>query len=176
MPVRRFLIEHFTAGASAMSSINWWRNPAAKGASAHVVIDRDGTVYQCRPFNRTAGHAGPSTWVDPNTGVRYTNLNRCSIGIELANGGDSYPRKFSSLEPVRARHKNGGPTTEWERYTEAQIEACKAVSKALVDRYNLDDLIGHEDIAPSRKDDPGPAFPMADVRDHCGFPREIIKP
>jgi N-acetylmuramoyl-L-alanine amidase len=47
------------------------------------------------------------------------------------------------------------------------------VSKLLVERYNLDDLIGHEDIAPSRKTDPGPAFPMANLRVACNFPAMI---
>lgn len=169
MPTRRFLVIHFTAGASAQSSINFWRTPAAKGASAHIVIDRDGTVYQCRPFNRTCGHAGASSWRDPKTKVDYTGLNSCSIGIELANGGDSYPQKFSKLTPVRARHRNGGPETLWERYTPKQLAACEAVSNALVGRYKLDDVVGHDDIAPNRKNDPGPAFPMQSLREACGF-------
>lgn len=171
MPTRRFLVIHFTAGASAKSSIEWWRRSGA--ASAHIVIERDGTIYQCRPFDRTAGHAGSSSWVDPNTGTRYTGLNSCSIGIELANGGDAYPRKFSKLKPIRARHKNGGPEREWERYPEAQLTACRQVSEALVKRYHLDDVIGHEDIAPDRKSDPGPAFPMGELRMACGFPPDV---
>jgi N-acetylmuramoyl-L-alanine amidase len=170
MPVRRFLVIHFTAGGTAQSSIDWWRKPEAKGASAHIVIDRDGTIYQCRPFNRTAGHAGKSGWSDPRTGTRYTGLNSCSIGIELANGGNSYPTRFAAgLAPVHARHKHGGPEVDWEAYPAAQLAACEALSKALVDRYHLDDVVGHEDIAPNRKTDPGPAFPMTALRSACGF-------
>lgn len=169
MAVRRFLVIHFTAGASAMSSISWWKDPAAKGASAHFVIDRDGTIFQCRPCNQTAGHAGLSSWRDPKTKKQYTQINSCSIGIELANGGDSYPTKFSSLPPTRAKHKNGGPEKDWETYTAAQIAACEMISKVLVDRYNLDDVVGHEDVAPKRKTDPGPAFPMLQLREACGF-------
>lgn len=169
MLTRRFLVIHFTAGASAASSVEWWKNPEAKGASAHIVIDRDGTIIQCRPFNRTAGHAGKSQWRDPHTGTLYQGLNACSIGIELANGGDSYPTRFSNLNPTRARHKNGGPVTDWETYPPEQLAACEAVSKALVARYHLDDLVGHDDIAPHRKTDPGPAFPMTALRAACGF-------
>ncbi len=171
MLTRRFLVIHFTAGASAQSSIEFWKTPEAKGASAHIVIDRDGTIYQCRPFNRTAGHAGKSQWRDPKTGTPYTNLNSCSIGIELANGGDAFPTRFSSgfIKPTRARHKNGGPETDWETYPPEQLAACEALSKALVARYKLDDVIGHEDIAPDRKTDPGPAFPMTALRAACGF-------
>lgn len=164
MPVRRYLVIHFTAGASAESSISWWLNPAAKGANAHVIIDRDGTVFQCRPFNLTAGHAGKSKWKDRQTGTVYENLNSCSIGIELANGGDSFPTKFSKLQPVRARHKNGGPESDWEAYPAEQLAAAEVVCAAIRRRYNIDDVVGHDEIAPGRKTDPGPAFPMNTFR------------
>jgi len=171
MPVRRFLVMHFTSGATARSSVEFWKSPEAKGACAHVIIDRDGTVYQCRPFNRTCGHAGKSTWRDPKTGIRYDGLNACGIGIELANAGDddSLARKWSRMPLLKARHKNGGPVCEWERFTAEQLAACEAVSKALVARYRLDDVVGHDDIAPDRKNDPGPAFPMEKLREACGF-------
>ena len=165
MPVRRFLVVHFTSGASAESSIEFWRSRAAKGASAHVVIDRDGTVYQTRPFNRTCGHAGVSAWVG------FKNLNTCSIGIELANAGDdaALGRRWSSLPLVSAAHKNGGPVKRWEAYPLALLAACEQVAKVLTARYQLDDIVGHDDIAPTRKNDPGPAFPMARLRQSCGF-------
>jgi len=177
MSIRRFLVMHFTSGASAKSSIDFWRTPEAKGAEAHVIIDRDGTIYQVRAFNQEADHAGKSQWRDPNTGKLHTWLNRCSIGIEFANGGDSagLARRYSRLPTLKARHKNGGPVTDWEQYTPEQIQAGIEVSKALVKRYNLDDLIGHDDIAPDRKNDPGPAFPMAQFREACGFPADIKK-
>jgi len=167
MLVRRFLVIHFTAGASALSSIDYWKQ-LANGVCAHLVIDRDGTIYQCRPFNRTAGHAGISRWTDKD-GTNYNGLNKCSIGIELANGGSTFPTRFSKLPPVVAKHKHGGTVREWEAYTPAQLAACTEVSKLLVDRYHLDDVLGHEDIAPGRKQDPGPAFPMAELRKACGF-------
>lgn len=177
MNVRRFLVMHFTAGATGISSINFWKTPEAKGASAHLVIDRDGKVYQCRPFNKTCGHAGVSSWKDPKTGITYTSLNQCSIGIEFANAGDSenLAKKYTKLPLLSAKHKNGGSIKNWERYTPEQIQVGIEISKALVKRYNLDDLIGHEDIAPTRKNDPGPAFPMAEFRVNCGFPAEIKK-
>ena len=79
--VPRFLVMHFTAGASASSSISWLTNPAAR-ASAHLVIARDGTVTQLVPFNRKAWHAGRSRWAG------LTGLNAHSIGIELDNHGE----------------------------------------------------------------------------------------
>lgn len=173
MNIRRFLVIHHTAGGTALSSINFWRSPEAKGASAHLVVDRDGTIFQCRPFSKTCGHAGVSSWTDPRTGVKYNNLNSCSIGIEIANGGDSYPTRFSKLQPITAKHKNGGPVTQWEQYTPEQIATVTEIAKVLVKRYNLDDVVGHEDIAPSRKNDPGPAFPMTAVREACGFKAKL---
>lgn len=171
MPTRRFLVIHFTSGASAESSIEFWRSSAAKGASAHIIIDRDGTVYQTRPFNLTCGHAGASEWNG------FKGLNACSIGIELANAGDNtaLARRWSKLPPVEAKHKNGGPVQNWEAYPIVQLAACEEVSKALVARYCLDDIVGHDDIAPARKNDPGPAFPMASLRTACGFPAVIAR-
>jgi N-acetylmuramoyl-L-alanine amidase len=112
----------------------------------------------------TAGHAGVSRWVDRTSGVEYKNLNSNSIGIELANGGDSYPTKFSSLPPVKAKHKNGGPEREWESFPPAQLAAAEEVCKAIFRRYHIDDVVGHDEIAPGRKTDPGPAFPMPAFR------------
>jgi len=154
-----------------MSSINFWREPEARGACAHIVIDRDGTIYQCRPFNITCGHAGVSKWKDPKTGKEYSGLNSCSIGIELANAGDdeALAKRWTKLPLITARHKNGGPIKKWEDYPPAQMKSCEEVSKALVKRYNLDDLVGHDDIAPTRKIDPGPAFDMKALRAACGF-------
>ncbi len=179
MDTRRFLIVHNTEGWSAMSSIEGWQEKD-DGVLAHLVIDRDGTIYQCRPFNRTCGHAGDSEWTDPNTGTTYYDLNSCSIGIELANAADMkrdpdvYPDYLMGelagkpIPRFLAAHKNGGPETEWEVYPPAQVAACEAVSKALVARYNLDDIAGHDDIAPDRKVDPGPCYPLAHLRTCCG--------
>lgn len=171
MAIRRFLVIHFTAGATALSSIGYWRK-LNNGVCAHFVIDRDGTIVQCRPCNRTAGHAGASEWKDPKSGLTYFALNHCSLGIELANAGadDELAREWSELPPTIAKHKNGGPVRAWETYPAAQLAACEALAKVLVARYRLDDVIGHDDIAPARKNDPGPAFPMAALRHACGFP------
>jgi N-acetyl-anhydromuramyl-L-alanine amidase AmpD len=179
MAIRRFLVIHFTAGATGQSSIDYWKK-LNNGVCAHIVIERDGSITQCRPFNRTAGHAGSSKWTDPKTGLTYFGLNACSIGIELANAGDdsgalSWARRLPGFSSIKARHKNGGPVSEWEDYPDAQLASCEAVSKLLVARYNLDDLVGHDDIAPSRKTDPGPALDLQKLRDACGFSSPVGK-
>jgi len=168
LPVRRCLVIHFTYGAGAKSSIDYMRS---KGLSAHLVIDRDGTIYQTRPFNVQCAHAGRSRWVDPNTGKKYTNLNAHSIGIEIANFGDGIAEhpNWTKLPFVRAKHRNGGPVQSWEAYPQAQLDSVFVSAKAICKRYNLDDVTGHDCIAPERKNDPGPAFPMLELREFCGF-------
>jgi N-acetylmuramoyl-L-alanine amidase len=186
MSIRRFLVIHFTSGWSAQSSVDFWKTAGARGASAHVIIDRDGAVIQTRPFNCTCGHAGVSRWKDPNTGETYIGLNTCAIGIELANAGDMvrspdiYPRSMQRLasrpiERLTARHKNGGPISQWEIYPPEQLKALEIVCKGICQRYNIDDLVGHDDIAPDRKNDPGPAFPMQALREACGFTKPLGK-
>lgn len=178
MPIRRCLVIHFTAGASALSSIHFWRGAAQRkiDLGAHLTIDRDGTIYQSRRFDRIISHAGRSRWRDPNTGKLHTMCNGFAIGIELANAGSNgkvidwaFKNDPAFAGVHTGRHRNGGPEQRWERYPAAQINALISVSKALVATYNLDDITGHDCIAPERKDDPGPAFPMAEVRAACGF-------
>jgi N-acetylmuramoyl-L-alanine amidase len=175
MDIRRVLVIHFTSGASAASSVEYWKR-LGNGICAHLIIERDGSITQCRPFNRTAGHAGRSRWTDRRTGTRYIGMNSCSIGIELANGGNDpgvieWARKHAPefAGTLSAAHRNGGPVEKWEQYPLAQLASCEAVAKALVAKYRLDDITGHDCIAPERKNDPGPAFPMKQLREACGF-------
>lgn len=176
MNIRRFAVMHFTAGATGLSSINYWK-ALSNGICAHIVIERDGTIYQCRPFNRTCGHAGKSAWRDPNTGQFFRNLNSCSIGIELANAGDNpaLATRYTSLPLVSGKHKNGGNVRKWEQFPKVQLDAAEAVTRAIVQRYNLDDVVGHEDISPDRKCDPGFAFPMVEFRRKLGFTEPLGK-
>lgn len=178
MPIRRCVVIHYTEGGAGRTSIGWWNQPQNRriDLGAHLLIERDGAIIQCRAFNRTISHAGHSRWIDPNTGELHRNLNSCSIGIELANTGSACDtikgeeqlRGYAGT--VSAAHRNGGPVSTWEAFSEQQILACIAVCQALVARYKLDDITGHDCIAPERKTDPGPAFPMARLRAACGFP------
>lgn len=178
MRVRRALVIHYTEGTTGRSSIDWWQRDQdciRLDIGAHLVIDRDGAVVQCRAFDRTISHAGVSRWREPKTGRLFSGLNACSIGIELANTGSACNR-IRGEEGLRGyageavvAHRNGGGAMAWERYPEPQIAACEAVARALVSHYNLDDVTGHDCIAPERKKDPGPLFPMERVRCFCGF-------
>lgn len=98
--------------------------------SAHLFIDRHGVVTQYVPFDKKAWHAGESRFAG------RTNCNDYSIGIELEG-------------------------TDTEPFAEAQYEALVAVSAALLQHYPhliLDRIVGHSDVAPGRKTDPGPCF------------------
>lgn len=162
-----YLIMHYTAGASAESSIRTLVRPGAK-VSAHLVIGRDGAVTQLVPFNKVAWHAGTSRW----QGLK--GLNRHSIGIELDNAGvlnggpgnwkSWFGRTYADSDVVVAAHKHEGVTRGWHSYPEAQITAALEVCEAIFDAYPLLDILGHDDIAPERKQDPGPAFPLENFR------------
>ena len=163
----RYLVMHYTAGKSAKSSINWLTNPDAK-ASAHIVLGRDGSICQLAPFNVKTWHAGVSHW----DGV--SGLNSCSIGIEMDNAGplkkvgDRYQAWFGTMygedQALYAKHRLDEESRWWHAYTEVQIRKAVELAQLLVRQYDLKDVIGHEDIAPERKRDPGPAFPLEHVR------------
>lgn len=176
----RYLVYHFTAGENIQSAVDWFCNPESK-ASAHLVIGRDGRIYQLAPFNVRTWHAGRSNW----EGV--SGLNQCSIGIEMVNAGrlsksgDSYISWFNVEYPknevVEARHKSEDTVSYWHAYTEVQIECAMELAEMLVNTYNLRGIVGHDDIAPGRKSDPGPAFPLENIRSRVlnrYEPREII--
>ena len=98
--------------------------------SAHVLIRRDGTIIQFVPFDRRAWHAGASCFNERE------NCNDFSIGIELEGCDD-------------------------EPFTDAQYQELVAVTRVLMQHYpaiTRDGIVGHSDIAPGRKTDPGPHF------------------
>ena len=162
-----FLVMHYTAGGSAKGAIDWLCNPASK-ASAHLVIGRDGSVTQLVPFNRQAWHAGRSRWQG------RTGLNKCSIGMELDNAGllnggpgtwrTDWGTEIKDRDVVEMPHKFDGIVRGWHAYTPLQLEMAQKVAAMIVAEYGILDVIGHDDIAPGRKTDPGPAFPMVSFR------------
>ena len=97
------------------------------------------TVLQLVPENMRAWHAGASSWQGRN------NLNDSSIGIEIENMG--YTKAPSNRE--------------WDAYTPEQIKLLILLSKDIIKRHQIlpNNIVGHSDIAPQRKNDPGPAFP-----------------
>lgn len=108
-------------------------------SSHYLIDDNQGQVYQLVDDNNRAWHAGISDWQG------RTYLNSSSIGIEIVNKG------FTDTPQGRI----------WYPYSEKQIDALIVLLKDLKARYHLtvENILGHSDIAPQRKTDPGPLFP-----------------
>ena len=172
--VPELIVMHFTAGASAESSALHFSR-AESGVSAHVVIDRDGTVIQCVPFDRQAWHAGPSEY-----GGRI-RLNQWSIGIELANWGQVTRLDDGTFETWAKRKLDASHVAlvdghYWEWFSSEQVCIAHCVCKAIKAWAReigpgIRDVVGHSWVCvPSgRKPDPGPAFDMVAFRKLLGY-------
>jgi len=127
------LVLHYTGMKTAQAALDRLCDPAAK-VSAHYTLDEDGTVYALVPEARRAWHAGVSFWA----GV--SNVNARSIGIELVNPG----------------HEFG-----YRPFPEAQIAALITLCQGILSRHPVPAtrVLGHSDVAPTRKEDPGELFP-----------------
>jgi N-acetylmuramoyl-L-alanine amidase len=127
------LVLHYTGMQNGAAALERLCDPAAK-VSAHYLIKEDGQVLTLVDERHRAWHAGRAKWRN------ITNINSASIGIEIVNGG----------------HDFGLPA-----YPDVQIEALISLARAIVKRHNIlaHNIVGHSDIAPSRKADPGEHFP-----------------
>jgi N-acetylmuramoyl-L-alanine amidase len=134
----QFIVLHYTSTDFPQSVETLTRT----GVSAHYLVrDDPPTVYRLVDDSRRAWHAGESAWEG------NTQLNAASIGIEIVNLGDV-----------------GG---EWHDYRPAQVDAVVALVAELARKYAVpkDHVVGHSDIAPQRKVDPGPRFPWKRLAD-----------
>ena len=142
--VRRpnLIVIHFTEQDSVQQSLDTLRGRNSGGpVSAHYLIGADGTRYQLVSDERRAWHAGAGSWGP------FTDLNSASIGIELDNDGRS-------------------------PFAEAQVQSLLVLLEDLCTRLRIPrgQVIGHQDLAPTRKPDPGPLFPWKRLAD-AGFGR-----
>lgn len=162
------IIGHYTASGTLKSAYNTLIDPKVE-ACTHIIIDRDATIIQLVPFNKVTWHAGESKWQDR----RY--LNQYSIGIEMVNEGpltainnnmfkSVWGRVYPASEVVKAIHRNEKIPKFWQLYTSEQIDAFKDICSILIHTYPIKHILGHEEISPDRKLDPGPAFPLDDMR------------
>jgi len=163
----RFLIIHYTGGQTLRSAVDWMVNPESK-ASSHLVIGKRGGLVQLVPFDRQAFHTGPSSW----KGIH--GMAPFSIGIELDNPGPmiaegktwkaTFGKRYPEGEVVLMDHRNGGPYHAWHVFPQVQIDRAAEVCRTLVEAFPIEEILGHDDISPGRKWDPGPAFPMDELR------------
>ena len=131
LPVSMVVL-HYTGMRTGQEALDRMCDPEAK-VSAHYMIDEDGTVTQLVPEDKRAWHAGKSYW----RGI--TDVNSASIGIELVNPG----------------HEWG-----YRPFPEDQMGALLPLLADIVDRHNIPraNIVGHSDVAPARKQDPGELF------------------
>ncbi len=126
------VVLHYTVMQTAEEALDRMCDPSAK-VSAHYMIDTDGTVTSLVPEDRRAWHAGKSYW----RGI--TDINSASVGIELVNPG----------------HEWG-----YVPFTDDQMIGLMPLLADIIERYDIPraNVVGHSDIAPARKDDPGELF------------------
>jgi N-acetylmuramoyl-L-alanine amidase len=129
------IVMHYTGMLEAAVALDRLCSPESK-VSAHYVVFEDGRVVQCVPERRRAWHAGISSWEGES------DINSRSIGIEICNPG----------------HDFGAP-----EFAEAQIAAVIALGRDILARrvIHADRVVGHSDVAPGRKNDPGEKFPWS---------------
>ena len=136
----KFVIIHYTGMQSEIESIKKLKNIKSK-VSCHYFINRKGLITQMVNDNKVAWHAGKSKW------KTFKNLNEHSVGIELQNKGHEFGyQKFSKIQISNL------------------IKLCKRLKK----KYSLkrENFLGHSDIAPLRKIDPGEKFPWKKLNQH----------
>jgi N-acetylmuramoyl-L-alanine amidase len=134
------VVLHYTGMTDAASAIERLRDPEAR-VSCHYLIDEDGTILRMVPEDKRAWHAGRSWW----RGI--SGVNGASIGIELVNPG----------------HEHG-----YRPFPEPQMRALLPLLAGTVDRYKIAraNVVGHSDVAPARKQDPGELFDWARLARH----------
>ncbi len=132
------LVLHYTGMQTGQDALDRMRDAAAQ-VSAHYMIWEDGRIVQLVGEDKRAWHAGVSSWQGDE------DLNSRSIGIEIVNGGHDWPLPDGQLPP----------------FPEAQIEALIELCSGILERWDIPQsrIVGHSDIAPVRKADPGEHFP-----------------
>lgn len=127
------VVIHYTGMQDGAAALARLRDPEAK-VSAHYLIERDGRTFRLVPEERRAWHAGVSFW----KGAR--DINARSLGVELVNPGEAHG---------------------YLPFPDRQIEALLVLLEQMRARWTIDDadILGHSDVAPGRKLDPGPLFP-----------------
>lgn len=148
LPVDMIVI-HYTDVPTAKDALSILQDPESQ-VSAHYLIDENGDLYSPVDPSKRAWHAGVSYWKGES------DINSRSVGIELQNPGHS-----GGLQP----------------FTEEQLDVLEALILSLKAIYVIPDenIVGHSDIAPGRKIDPGPYFPWAYFKENYGWGLPILE-
>lgn len=166
--VPKFLVIHETAGRLRRgSSVSWLTNPRAQ-ASAHFVVERDGSLTQLAKLTERTWHAGKSNWKG------FAGLNDYSVGIEVVNPGKLKPagergrawfNELYDIEEwglVEIRNSETHGTALWMPWTPQQHETVDELCRAIcAELPAIDEIVGHYQISPGRKVDPSPLIDLA---------------
>lgn len=125
------IILHYTGMKTAEDALDRLTDKASQ-VSAHYTIDEDGAIYKHVNEDQRAWHAGKSYWQGG------TNINAVSVGIEIVNKG----HEFGYVE-----------------FPKVQIKAVQDLCLEIMSRYQIEHVLGHSDVAPDRRQDPGELFP-----------------
>jgi N-acetylmuramoyl-L-alanine amidase len=148
------IVLHYTGMPDAESALDRLTSPEAK-VSAHYLVDEDGRVFKLVDESKRAWHAGKSRW----RGI--SDVNSASVGIEIVNPG----------------HEFG-----YRPFPDEQIAALIPLVASIKERHGISrgNVVGHSDVAPARKEDPGELFPWeALARRRLALPspkRDLIDP
>jgi N-acetylmuramoyl-L-alanine amidase len=136
----KFIVIHYTGMKSENAAIKRLCDDRFR-VSAHYFIKKNGEMINLVPDLYVAWHAGKSKWLN------YNLLNKNSIGIEIQNPG----------------HDNG-----YKNFSTKQFSSLKILLRTLIKKYKIDlkNILGHSDIAPERKKDPGEKFPWKNLANH----------
>lgn len=124
------IVIHYTGMKTAEAALERLCEPAAE-VSAHYLIEENGCVHDLVPEEKRAWHAGVSNWEGE------TDINSVSIGIELENPG----------------HEFG-----YRPFPKEQMQSLAKLCKSIMVRHDIKTILGHSDVAPERKQDPGELF------------------
>jgi N-acetylmuramoyl-L-alanine amidase len=133
------IVMHYTGMRDAKLALGQLCSPLSE-VSSHYVVLEDGHIVQCVPESRRAWHAGQSSWAGE------TDINSCSIGIEIANPGHDF---------------------DYPDFPRRQMAATVALCRGIFTRHRIpaDRVLAHSDVAPARKKDPGEKFPWRLLHD-----------
>ena len=136
----KFIIFHYTGMKKESEAINKLTNIHSK-VSCHYLIKKNGKIITMVPNSYIAWHAGISSWKN------FKSLNKDSIGIEISNPGHNF---------------------KYRNFSKQQIQSILRLSKFLIKKFKIDtkNILGHSDIAPNRKKDPGEKFPWQYLSKH----------
>ena len=133
----KFLIFHYTGMSKEYNALKKLTKIQSE-VSSHYFIKKNGDIILLVPDLYVAWHAGKSSWRN------YSSLNKNSIGIEISNPGHQF---------------------NYRKFSQKQLNSILKLSRCLIKKYNIkpENILGHSDIAPNRKKDPGEKFPWENL-------------